>query len=175
MASDLGSNAKAVTDFAAALRKIAIQTPAQTSQRTLREYSLEALRRIVQRTPVDTGLARGNWQLTAEVPATGIVPSTDRSGQATLASGAAAATALRPFGVSWITNNLPYVRVLEFGLYPNPPKRGSRIRQKGRRRKNVRAGGSGYEIRSAGGFSRQAPQGMVQVTAAEIQLMVTGV
>lgn len=48
----------------------------------------------------------------------------------------------------FIQNNLPYASVIEFGSYPNPVKYGTHI------------GGGVYEIRSSGGFSKQAPQGV---------------
>jgi len=57
----------------------------------------------------------------------------------------------------WITSSLPYIEVLEYGGYPDPPLRGSwnpRLRR--------------YEVKSAGGFSRQAPRGMVRITYAAV-------
>jgi hypothetical protein len=44
--------------------------------------------------------------------------------------------------IFFFTNNLPYARVVEFGLYPNPPKKGTG--------------------KTVGGFSKLAPQGMVR-------------
>lgn len=104
---------------------------------------------IVGRTPVDTGRARGNWQVSAGSPRTRVLRRTLRGPMPENAMP-------EPSGDEpmYIANNLPYISVLEFGGYPDPVKRGTRT---GRGR---------YERRSERGFSRQAPQGMVGVTLA---------
>lgn len=60
-----------------------------------------------------------------------------------------------------VLNGAPYGGVVEFGGYPNPPKKGSY---------NYRT--MGYEIRTVAGFSKQAPKGMVRVTIGEFQGIV---
>lgn len=94
---------------------------------------------VVRASPVDTGRFRGNWFATISTPST------------------RAQTAIRPASqvnreieqtvnqaenarIFWLTNNLPYAETLEFGGYRDGPK-------------------------TVGGFSRQAPQGVVRVTA----------
>ena len=62
-----------------------------------------------------------------------------------------------PESMYWIYNNLEYIHVLEFGLFPTPVKKGTRIP------------GGGYEIRSEGGFSKQAPGGMVRLAIADLE------
>jgi hypothetical protein len=57
-------------------------------------------------------------------------------------------------GSLYLFNNSPQARVIEYGGYPNPVKKGTY--RKGR----------GYEKRSSGGFSRQAPQGIVRKNLA---------
>jgi hypothetical protein len=64
---------------------------------------LEVLRRVVLRTPVDTGRARGNWQI--EV---GSIPKGETG---KLAKGEDAEAA----SIGWIANNLEYVVFLEDG------------------------------------------------------------
>lgn len=58
----------------------------------------------------------------------------------------------------WITNGVPYIRTLEFGLFPNPPKNGTG--------------------RTIGGFSTQAPRGMfrqaLQTVRQQIPSIVRG-
>lgn len=122
--------------------------------------ALECLARIVRRTPIDTGLARWNWQLSVGAPARGILKgvTADRGrtgrgigrfrtgfGQA-VPSGAGAdvvarerikLAALKPFDVWYINNNLPYILRLEDG------------------------------------YSDQAPHGMVAVTLAELQAVLS--
>lgn len=51
----------------------------------------------------------------------------------------------------------PYMRILEFGGYPDPVKRGTFNKRTGQ-----------FEIRSAGGFSKQAPAGMIRVNVAQL-------
>jgi len=51
----------------------------------------------------------------------------------------------------FIFNNSPYARVVEFGGYPNPVKRGTWVKKQ-----------SKFIKFSAGGFSKRAPQGMVR-------------
>lgn len=47
----------------------------------------------------------------------------------------------------FISNNLPYITTLEYGGYPNPPKKGTG--------------------KTINGYSKQAPNGMVGVTLAD--------
>lgn len=80
-----------------------------------RKVTLQVLDGVVKGTPVDTGRARGNWQVTADRPAAGEVERLDRSGGATIAAGLGASRGIRPFGVSFVSNNVPYIRRLEEG------------------------------------------------------------
>lgn len=126
--------------------------------RYFRALAFEAYRRIVFRTPVLTGRARANWMFTADAPSDEVRDTVDPTGGTTVAEGATQAQALELGQPAFIVNNLPYIGVLEHGGYPDPVKRGTWM-----------GPGRGYEIRSAGGFSKQAPAGMVAVTLAEIR------
>jgi hypothetical protein len=67
--------------------------------------------------------------------------------------GSAAVTGTKILGKVWrISTASPYGPAIEFGLYPNPP-----------------AGGRG---RTIGGFSTQAPQGMVGLTVLEFDSVI---
>jgi hypothetical protein len=102
-------------EFGIALNKfIKNETPKRVSA-LARRIELEALKGIVQKTPVDTGRARGNWQVTEGSPAAGTLESVDRSGGPTISKGTGEILAAKPFGKIWITNNLPYIGVLEDG------------------------------------------------------------
>ena len=57
----------------------------------------------------------------------------------------------------YIQNNLPYAGVIDSGLYPNPPKKGTRINAVGTRQNPIEPV---YEKRSSGGYSKQAPRGI---------------
>jgi hypothetical protein len=118
---------------------------------------------VVLRTPVDTGRARASWNLSVGTP-DGSYPAA--GGTYEPLSYEAAAIALRdlqPFDVVWIASGLPYIKTLEYGLYPSPPRVGTWVK------------GRGFEIRSAGGYSKQAPQGMVRVTVDEVRAILGGV
>lgn len=153
------------------LAEIARTYPARQVSIVVRKAALEALRRVVKRTPVLKGRARANWQLTIGAPAEGEVTRLDADGATTIAAGTATLGALaqaapNSYPVVWITNNLPYILVLEEGGYPPNPEKGTYMPE--RRTRSGRRVKAHYEIRSAGGYSKQAPRGMVAVTVEEL-------
>ena len=100
-----------------------------------RRLTIEALRRIVKRSPVDTGRFRGNWQASVtnpiEVEVAGNVP--DASGgrrqrwtpadpRDPISKVAESLGSLQPYGSVWLTNNLPYSIVLEEGGSQQAPR-----------------------------------------------------
>lgn len=87
-----------------------------------KKIALDLLRRIVFRTPVDTGRARGNWQvnLGGALEESQIV--TDTSGLPTFAKGAAVVgRATNPYGVITLFNNVNYIQFLEGGSSRQAP------------------------------------------------------
>jgi len=118
---------------------------------------------VIFNTPVDTGRARGNWQASIGAPIAGFTDKEDKAGQATVTAGIAIASD-NVGSDFYIVNNLPYIRVLEYGGYPVPVKRGTYNKQKGV-----------WEIRSEGGFSKQAPQGIVRVTVRNVEAQVAAI
>lgn len=86
----------------------------------IRGTLLDMTRRVIFRTPVKTGRARGNWQATINNPATGPVTGVDTAGNSTLAE-AAPITEVAPGNVYYLTNNLPYAERLEFGWSQQAP------------------------------------------------------
>lgn len=106
---------------------------------------------IIEATPFDTGVARANWFFTSMKPSSKTTKSTNSSSKGSqikskLATGALGKT-------FYLTNNLPYISVLEFGGYPKNPKKGTW--NKSRKR---------FEIRSINGRSKLAPKGMVRTS-----------
>jgi len=91
-------------------------------------------RGVVLKTPVKTGLARGNWQVTEGAPATQPIKRLDPSGEKAIKEGSGV---IRTWNVRskvlWITNMVPYAEKLE------------------------------------NGHSKQAPNGMVELTLNEIK------
>ena len=115
---------------------------------------------VVLLTPVDTGRARSSWNVSVGEPDGSVSESV---GKAPTAS--SAGSALRSLGVYqtvWIASGLPYIKVLEYGGYPKDPVRGSWDR-----------GAKEWRIKSVGGYSKQAPRGMVRLTVAGIKEALT--
>ena len=120
------------------------------SDRTIRKLNkivkvaaMELFKSVIMMTPVDTGRARGNWQCTMTSPADGVIDS-EQSEEATIAK--MVETTLKSSirkGI-FLTNNLPYIQKLEYGGYGQGPK-------------------------TEGGYSKQAPAGMVRVSLDRIQ------
>jgi len=115
--------------FSSDVSKWTTKARVETDQQ-LRKVVFEMFSRIVQRTPVDTGRARGAWAVTmAPAPAwtdTGALdPSAAASGVLT------ALNNVKAGGIVWIASGLPYIQRLEYG------------------------------------YSKQAPSGMVRITAVE--------
>ena len=80
-----------------------------------KRIAVDLLRRIVFRTPVDTGRARGNWQVSRGTGGDSPVKSFDKSGGATFSKGASAISGAKPFGIITIFNNVEYINLLEGG------------------------------------------------------------
>ena len=103
---------------------------------------------IIMATPVDTGMARANWIPSTGSPDLSTTASTDYESAKNNAK--MVATFWKPKEAdAFLANSLPYIKVLEYGLYPNPPKKG-----KGK---------------TINGYSTQAPAGMVGITIAKMQ------
>lgn len=122
---------------------------------------------IIMATPVDSGRARGNWfpeinsfssqeDLTAD----------DKRGSKARASVRSKVRALRLGQTFTLTNNLPYIEKLEYGLYPLNPKYGTRYEI---RDSDNFVTETGFVKLSQGGFSKQAPQGMVRINLIKWQ------
>lgn len=79
---------------------------------TVRATALELFGSIIVGTPVLTGRAKGNWQTSINEPITSIVDRTDETESIAeledVAGGSIAGKIL------WLSNNLPYIRRLEF-------------------------------------------------------------
>jgi len=78
----------------------------------IRSVCLETFKRIVQRTPVDTGRARGNWQVEIDAPAAGTLEK--EYWDSVIERGIEKLEDIPPFSVVHITNNVHYVYYLEY-------------------------------------------------------------
>ncbi len=103
-------------------------TPAQAqaklrkrADQALRALVLEASKRIVLRTPVRTGRARGNWHLASGSPDLSTTESTDRTGGRTLTTILTKLEGMKGGDTIFLTNALPYIIPLEHGSSKQAP------------------------------------------------------
>lgn len=133
---------KGMAEFNLSVRDFLERLPAKLVVRAHKKIALEGLRGVVEKTPVDTGRARGNWQLSVgESPEgeTGLLDGStrdlagDEGSSAAVTRGLAKIAGLQPYATIFIGNNVPYIVPLEEG------------------------------------HSKQAPRGMVGLTLAELE------
>lgn len=79
-----------------------------------RAAALYGLRNLIFGTRVDTGRARGNWQVAEKTPPQGHDPDLfDPTGQAAVSRGTTEILATTGAEVIWIHNGVPYIEELE--------------------------------------------------------------
>jgi len=104
---------------------------------------------IIIETPVDEGRTRANWFFEVGAPSTKTTKSkNDFAGIRNLNKMPSFIFNKKLF----ISNNMPNIIPLEYGGYPDPVKKGTWNKKKKK-----------YEVRSSGGFSKQAPNGWVRI------------
>ncbi len=95
---------------------------------------------VVEASPVDTGRFRANWFVTISAPSVRVQPNSEKTEDEVNRRIVRKVNSSIGARIFYLTNNLPYAEVIEFGGYPQGPK-------------------------VQNGFSRQAPKGVVRVTA----------
>ena len=95
---------------------------------------------VIEKTPVDSGRAQGNYY--ANIDSYSSATSDSRTESEAMADGLSKARQASG-KIFTLTNNLPYILKLEYGLY------------------------SGSGTRTINGFSTQAPAGMARISIAE--------
>lgn len=128
------------------------------TEKTVRGTAIALWKAVILDSPVDSGRFRGNWFASQTAPETTVTASIDKVGAATVSKAKAEVLSASDWQNLWLANNLPYSHVLEFGEYPNPPKLGSWNKSKQR-----------YEINTIGGYSDQAPSGVVRTNVIRFQ------
>lgn len=124
--NDFGS---AIADFVTKCRK--------NGEQVMRKVALDVFRGVVQRTPVDTGRARGSWNVDInrvnktvdtdpaerrDPPALGAPP-----GPANLSQAAGKVFEAKWGDEIYISNNVPYIRYLEDGSSQQAPEPGAMV------------------------------------------------
>ena len=100
-----------MTTFAADLSRFAKKAEAATDA-VVRKVTIDLFHDVVRRTPVDTGRLKANWQVSQNVPVSGTLTTTDKSGATTIAAitvGVGGAGS-----VTYLANNLPYAHRIEY-------------------------------------------------------------
>jgi hypothetical protein len=89
----------------------------------VRKITFEAFKRIVLKTPVDTGRARANWGVEIGASSTTYdITASDKSGSATLNKSLNGVSAWDCTGSIFFTNNVPYIGFLEYGSSKKAPQ-----------------------------------------------------
>ncbi len=149
-------------EFSKAVADFAIQVE-ESNERIVKGTTMALFRAVILGSPVDTGRFRANWFLGGIVASPLQTNRLDKSGTKTVNKMQAGIQNTEGLPEEFsLTNNLPYSEVIELGEYPSPVEKGTRIPKEF-------GGKATFEKRSQGGFSKQAPQGVVRVNALRFE------
>jgi hypothetical protein len=157
----VGSN---IRQYDAFLKREGVRIPRQSFLSFQKIIAIEAIRRVALKTPVDSGFLRNRWQISLSAP-DGIALqqnpgiSVGAAVDPVVARAVVALSTLAPFGQIWIVNPAEYATIVDQGGFVPPDPGPSSDPRPGRRGR----------ILVSGGFSVQAPAGMVDVTVQELQ------
>lgn len=107
--------------FALELQELADELPEKLNK-IVRRMAVAVNQTVTMATPVDTGRARANWQVSLGVPIKSPIEATDRGGGATVARNNAVIEGFTGGQKIWLTNNLPYIGRLNDGWSAQAPK-----------------------------------------------------
>jgi len=91
------------------------------ADRVVKKVTIDVFREIVQRTPVDTGLARCNWLLGISYRPGDTTDTAVKSGQPAINGAMMQLGSVAAGGVNYIVNNIGYVAFLEQGSSQQSP------------------------------------------------------
>lgn len=87
----------------------------------VRKVCLDLFSRVIFRTPVDEGRARGNWQCAIGDIPDGVLEVDDKSGAVTMSKASAVIAQVKAGDVVYLVNNVPYIGPLERGHSTQAP------------------------------------------------------
>ena len=87
----------------------------------VRKVALDMFTKVVLKTPVDTGRARGHWSAGVNNVPAGLTGRLDKSGAGAIAGITATVTTARAGDRIYLANNLPYIVRLEYGHSKQAP------------------------------------------------------
>lgn len=133
-------------------------------------FAFSVFNRVVMRTPVDTGAARQNWLVTINSETTECEQTKGKGGRV-ISDGAKVIESAKGDDKIYIQNNLPYIRMLEYGGYGKAKGQGKSLIGRKFPGRNANQNGDSPPVEkqktekqskiTAEGFSLQAPHGMV--------------
>ena len=150
---------KTAAEFAVDLERAAQLFTTQSVRDTTVAVALELVRNVSLRTPADTGRARASWNIAEGAIDRSVQP--EAAGDQKIPEKEYDGKGLTGQSVIYVSNSLPYIESLEYGLYPEDVKRGTWNKRTKK-----------WEKRSEGGFSKQAPTGMLRIAIRELQRKV---
>lgn len=86
-----------------------------------RKIALDLFTRVIRRTPVDTGRARGNWMSSVSTMVLQETGAIDKSGGNAISKAASTVQGAKGGDVIYLTNTLPYILRLEEGSSTQAP------------------------------------------------------
>lgn len=126
-----------------------VEKTKKNNETVMRQVSLKLFSAIIKASPVDTGRFRMNWQAASGGnTAVGVKTGVDPSGSKAIDQMASVVSRDPSWYEFTLANNLPYAPVIEYGGYP------------------------GDGPNTVGGFSKQAPQGVVRVNVLRFQQLI---
>lgn len=87
----------------------------------VRKVSLDLFFRVIEKSPVDTGRFKSNWQVSINSIPQGTLATFDKSGASSLARVRAASVGFAAGQIIYLVNNLEYARALEYGHSKQAP------------------------------------------------------
>ena len=121
-----------------------------SNDKALRSASIKLFSAIITESPVETGRFRANWMVSNGQSSTATTTEVDTSpgGEETKNKVEQYILGVKDVYAFTLANNLPYAHVIEYGGYP------------------------GDGPNTVGGFSKQAPQGVVRVNIARFEQLL---
>lgn len=92
------------------------------AEEVARKAALSVFSGVIFRTPVDTGRARGAWQIASGALPTPRTTVLDKDGSGTVAAGIVALQGFKLGETIYVENNLPYALPLEYGYSQQSPQ-----------------------------------------------------
>lgn len=107
--------------FTVYIGKLAAKAGAQADA-VVRKIALDVLTSVIEKSPVDTGRFRGNWQLQIGSVNSSTDSAEDKTGSSAVARASIKLAGAKSGQIIYISNSLPYARRLENGYSNQAPQ-----------------------------------------------------